>query len=51
MRPLDGIAVFSLEQAIAGPFCTRQLADMGTRVIRTTSHFVCGNRVEGRPDA
>ena len=28
-RPLDGITVVSLEQAIAAPFCTRQLADLG----------------------
>jgi len=34
MRPLDGITVISLEQAIAAPFCTRQLADMGARVIK-----------------
>jgi itaconate CoA-transferase len=31
-RPLDGITVVSLEHAIAAPFCTRQLADMGARV-------------------
>ncbi|UUZ68868.1 CoA transferase [Polaromonas sp. P2-4] len=28
-RPLDGITVVSLEHAIAAPFCTRQLADLG----------------------
>lgn len=33
-RPLDGIVVVSLEHAIAAPFCTRQLADMGARVIK-----------------
>jgi len=34
MRPLDGITVVSLEQAVAAPFCTRQLADYGARVIK-----------------
>ncbi|CAJ0796692.1 CaiB/BaiF CoA transferase family protein [Ralstonia holmesii] len=34
MRPLDGITVISLEHAIAAPFCTRQLADLGARVIK-----------------
>ncbi|OZI29952.1 CoA transferase [Bordetella genomosp. 10] len=33
-RPLDGITVVSFEHAIAAPFCTRQLADMGARVIK-----------------
>ena len=33
-RPLDGITVVSLEHAIAAPFCTRQLADMGARVVK-----------------
>ncbi|KAI0104150.1 CoA-transferase family III [Nemania sp. FL0031] len=31
---LDGITVVGLEQAIAAPFCTRQLADLGARVIK-----------------
>jgi itaconate CoA-transferase len=33
-RPLDGITVVSLEHAIAAPFATRQLADLGARVIK-----------------
>lgn len=34
MRPLQGITVVSLEQAIAAPFASRQLADLGARVIK-----------------
>lgn len=34
MKPLDDITVVALEQAIAAPFCTRQLADLGARVIK-----------------
>src|SRR5690606_29307660 len=33
-RPLDGLTVVSLEQAIAAPYCTRLLADQGARVIK-----------------
>jgi itaconate CoA-transferase len=33
-RPLEDITVVSLEHAIAAPFCTRQLADLGARVIK-----------------
>ena len=33
-RPLDGIVVLSLEHAVAAPFCSRQLADYGARVIK-----------------
>lgn len=34
VRALDGVTVVSLEQAIAAPYCTRQLADRGARVIK-----------------
>ena len=34
MRPLEGITVVTLEHAIAGPFASRQLADLGARVIK-----------------
>ncbi|WP_322005139.1 CaiB/BaiF CoA transferase family protein [Paraburkholderia tropica] len=34
MKPLEGIKVITLEHAIAAPFCTRQLADLGARVIK-----------------
>ena len=52
-RPLDGITVVSLEHAIAAPFCTRQLADLGARVIKVerpgTGDFARGydQRVKG----
>ena len=34
VRPLDGVTVVTLEQAVAAPFATRQLADLGARVIK-----------------
>ncbi len=34
MLPLEGVTVVSLEQAVAAPFATRQLADLGARVIK-----------------
>src|SRR4028118_1272726 len=34
MLPLEGIAVVALEQAVAAPFATRQLADLGARVVK-----------------
>ncbi|HEX2739523.1 MAG TPA: CaiB/BaiF CoA-transferase family protein [Rubrobacter sp.] len=34
MLPLEGITVVSVEQAVAAPFATRQLADLGARVIK-----------------
>lgn len=32
--PLDGLTVVSVEQAVAAPFATRQLADLGARVVK-----------------
>ena len=34
LKPLDGILVVSLEQAVAAPFCSSRLADAGARVIK-----------------
>ena len=34
MLPLEGITVIAVEQAVAAPFATRQLADLGARVIK-----------------
>jgi itaconate CoA-transferase len=34
VKPLEGITVVALEHAIAAPFCTRQLADLGARVVK-----------------
>ena len=34
VRPLDGITVVTLEQAVAAPFASRQLSDLGARVIK-----------------
>jgi itaconate CoA-transferase len=34
IRPLDGVTVVALEHVIAAPFCTRQLADLGARIIK-----------------
>jgi itaconate CoA-transferase len=33
-KPLDGVVVVAVEQAVAVPFATRQLADLGARVIK-----------------
>jgi itaconate CoA-transferase len=34
VRPLEGILVVGIEQAVAAPFATRQLADLGARVVK-----------------
>lgn len=53
MQPLLGITVVALEHAIAAPFATRQLADLGARVIKVerpgTGDFARGydERVRG----
>nr|WP_250636986.1 CoA transferase [Corynebacterium pseudotuberculosis] len=52
LLPLDGITVVSMEQAVAAPFATRQLADLGARVIkieRDTGDFArtYDNKVHG----
>ena len=33
-KPLDGVVVVALEQAVAAPFCSSRLADAGARVIK-----------------
>ena len=33
-KPLDGMLVVALEQAVAAPYCTSRLADAGARVIK-----------------
>ena len=50
-KPLDGLLVVALEQAVAAPFCTSRLADAGARVIkieRPEGDFARGDR-GGRP--
>ncbi|MFK5997126.1 MAG: CaiB/BaiF CoA-transferase family protein [Rhodobacterales bacterium] len=34
MRPLDGLLVIAVEQAVAAPLCTARLAEAGARVIK-----------------
>jgi crotonobetainyl-CoA:carnitine CoA-transferase CaiB-like acyl-CoA transferase len=40
--PLAGVTVVSVEQAVAAPFATRQLADLGARVIKVTTLRAAG---------
>lgn len=37
MQLLDGLLVVAIEQAVSAPYCTRQLADLGARVIKVES--------------
>ena len=48
MLPLDGITVISLEQAVAAPFATRQLAALG-RVVNDLA-FVAGVYLRAVPE-
>lgn len=50
MLPLEGITIVSLEQAVAAPFATRQLADLGARVIKIERPEV-GDFARGYDDA
>ena len=53
-RPLDGLLVIALEQAVAGPLCTARMVDAGARVIkveRSTGDFARGYDRAGRGDS
>jgi len=51
--PLDGVTVVALEQAVAAPFATRQLADLGARarahVVRARAEIPAHGRVALAP--
>jgi itaconate CoA-transferase len=44
MNPLSGITVVALEQAVSAPFATRQLADLGARVIKSSAPTAATSR-------
>jgi crotonobetainyl-CoA:carnitine CoA-transferase CaiB-like acyl-CoA transferase len=48
-KPLDGILVVALEQAVAAPYCTSRLADAGARVIKVERRH--GDRAHGHDGA
>jgi crotonobetainyl-CoA:carnitine CoA-transferase CaiB-like acyl-CoA transferase len=47
-KPLEGILVVAVEQAVAGPYCTSRLADAGARVIKVERP--CGDFARGYDD-
>src|SRR3984957_10847727 len=48
--PLTGLTVVSFEQAVAAPFCSRHLGDLGARVIKV-EHRVGGDFTRAYDDA
>ena len=43
--PLEGITVVSVEHAVAAPFATRQLADLGARALDMRGVWIDGTHV------
>src|SRR6516164_701845 len=50
MRPLEGVVVVAVEQAVAAPICTRHLGDLGARVIKV-EHLAGGDFARDYDDA